>query len=99
MVVALNTKLCPQTLLYHCQMIEQAHQRVRKKHWGPRTLDIDILLYGQHIIKQAHLIIPHPHMLLRDFVLVPLLEISPKLQMPTKELVSTYVSQCKRHLT
>ena len=98
MVIALKTSLDPESLLNHCLRIEKEQGRVRKKHWGPRTLDIDLLLYGQRIIKQAHLIIPHPQMLKRDFVLLPLLEISPNIHMPTKESIPAHLSRCEGHL-
>lgn len=77
MVVAIDTKLPPHTLLRYCQTIENKQQRLRKIRWGARTLDIDLLLYGTQIIATRTLTIPHPRMLLRDFVLVPLLEIAP----------------------
>lgn len=98
MVLALNTTLPPQILLSECQVIEKAHDRARKKHWGPRTLDIDLLLYGTKTIHEAHLNIPHSQMLKRDFVLLPLLEIAPKLRLPNGGLVSDYLKECQSHL-
>lgn len=76
-VVEITTRLAPELLLDFCQSIEKKHGRIRKKHWGPRTLDIDILLYGNRKIKSKRLSIPHPHLLFRHFVLAPLLEINP----------------------
>lgn len=76
-LVAINTRLSPLALLEHCQKIELKQGRVRKRRWGPRTLDIDIILYAQRIINTPRLKIPHPHCLKRDFVLIPLLEIHP----------------------
>ncbi|MBV0934211.1 2-amino-4-hydroxy-6-hydroxymethyldihydropteridine diphosphokinase [Marinobacterium weihaiense] len=90
-VAALETELAPETLLDALQAIEQAHQRVRKIHWGPRTLDLDILLYGDHIIDSERLIIPHAWMLERNFVLWPLAEIAPDLHLPDG-------SELRRHL-
>ena len=55
---------------------EQQLHRVREIHWGPRTLDVDILLYGNHIIDEADLVVPHPRMLERAFVLIPLNDIA-----------------------
>lgn len=71
-VVALITTLPPLKLLHACQAIEQSQGRVRKKKWGPRTLDIDILLYADRRINSKALQIPHPHMHDRDFVMTPL---------------------------
>lgn len=78
-VIELFTRLPPLKLLRYCQFIELKHKRVRKRKWGPRTLDIDILLYGNTVINHDNLIIPHPEMLNRDFVLNPLVEIAPDL--------------------
>ena len=75
-VVEILTNLSPSYLLKFCQQIEKQQGRIRKRRWGPRTLDIDIILYGSRRIKTKNLIIPHPYMHLRDFVLVPLAEIS-----------------------
>lgn len=76
MVVSLKTSLPPEKLLQYCQAIELKHQRIRKKKWGARTLDIDLLLYGDQKIHTPFLTIPHPQMLNRDFVMIPLLELS-----------------------
>lgn len=74
-VVAINTQLPPPLLLSFCQSIEAKQGRVRKKRWGPRTLDIDIILYGTRVLKTHQLTIPHPHYLSREFVLKPLMEV------------------------
>lgn len=78
-VIAIQTSLPPLALLAHCQSIENSQQRIRKKHWGARTLDIDLLLYGKQMVNHHRLTIPHPQMFKRDFVLVPLFEIAPNL--------------------
>lgn len=78
MVVAIETTLNPIQLLAGLHDIEQTQLRIRKRHWGPRTLDLDILLYGSRTIKTHDLTIPHPYLLERDFVLEPLLEIAPE---------------------
>lgn len=75
-VLELQTTLTPSLLLQFCQKIEQKQGRVRKKHWGPRTLDVDIILYGARSIKTKKLTVPHPYYAVRDFVLIPLREIS-----------------------
>ena len=77
-VVEISTSLCPSLLLAYCQHIETNQGRIRKKRWGPRTLDIDIILYGCRTIQTQNLTIPHPHMLSRDFVLIPLAQIQNK---------------------
>jgi len=81
-VARLSTELQPLPLLDALQRIEQKHGRVRERHWGPRTLDLDILLYGDHCIDLPRLLVPHPHMHQRGFVLKPLLEIAPDLCVP-----------------
>lgn len=79
MVVELHTALAPEKLLKYLQLIEHNQLRARKIKWGPRTIDLDILLYGDLVINKSELIIPHPHLLQRDFVLQPLMEIAPQL--------------------
>lgn len=75
MVVRLETKLNADELLTVVLEIEQKLQRVRTIRWGPRTIDIDILLYGREQYQYPHLEIPHPRMWERAFVLVPLLDV------------------------
>ena len=70
--IQIATSLPPLSLLSHCLAIEKKQQRIRKIRWGPRTLDIDILLYGDHMIHHKDLIVPHPRMFEREFVLIPL---------------------------
>lgn len=98
MVVALHTSLSAQHLLTQCQRVENSQQRLRKKRWGARTIDIDLLLYGEQVIHQAGLTVPHPRMLERDFVLVPLLEISPTIKLPTGEPIASRLLQCEAYL-
>lgn len=75
-VALLATDLKPVALLDALQRIELAQGRERTEHWGPRTLDLDLLLYGDRSIASEHLTVPHPRMHLREFVLYPLREIS-----------------------
>lgn len=75
--VEIQTELSPKAVLESGLAIEQQLHRVRKERWGPRTLDIDILLYGDQIIEEEGLTIPHPRMTERAFVLIPLQEIAP----------------------
>ena len=78
----IETKLSPQQLLKHCLDIEQQLHRVREIRWGPRTLDIDILLYSDNIIETDNLSVPHPRMQERAFVLIPLNDIASDKQNP-----------------
>lgn len=71
-VAEILTRLPPHALLRACQSIELAQGRVRKKRWGPRTLDIDILHYGDKVLRTPHLQLPHPGASVRDFVRNPL---------------------------
>jgi len=73
---SLQTELQPVELLEECQKIERVYKRVREIRWGPRTLDLDILLYGSETVDLPELSIPHPRMQERAFVLKPLDEIS-----------------------
>lgn len=77
MVVYLQTDLSALELLEVCQDIERKLDRKRDKRWGPRTIDLDILLYNKEELETEKLIIPHPRMHERAFVLVPLLELDP----------------------
>lgn len=87
-VMAVSTTLEPHALLRALQAIENQQGRVRKgERWGPRTLDLDILLYGQQQIATADLTVPHPGAAERAFVLLPLLEIAPELNIPGKGAV------------
>lgn len=83
-VACLSTGLLPEQLLDELQALEQEHGRVRSGvHWGPRTLDLDLLLYDQATIATPRLFVPHPHIAERAFVLYPLAEIAPgELQIP-----------------
>lgn len=82
MAVQFETSLSPKNLLNYCQKIEQNLGRKRDIRFGPRTIDLDILLYNQESIKTERLIIPHPRMHKRAFVLIPLHEIAPHLTIP-----------------
>jgi 2-amino-4-hydroxy-6-hydroxymethyldihydropteridine diphosphokinase len=88
LVIELQTSLAPQQLLKACQKIETKHHRRRKQHWGSRTLDIDLLLFANLTMHTPQLTIPHPQMLQRDFVIIPLLEIAPNITMPNGQAVN-----------
>jgi len=81
-VVQAEVACSARRLLGHIHRIEQEMGRVRTRRWGERVIDIDILLYGDETIDEPDLQVPHPQMLVRQFVLVPLAEIAPELILP-----------------
>lgn len=93
-VALLDTHLKPLALLDALQAIEQAHQRVRIQHWGPRTLDLDLLLYGDQTINRERLTVPHPYLTQRSFVLYPLADITPNLHLPDGTPLTDLLSRC-----
>lgn len=95
-VAALDTNLSPTVLLDCLQSIEAAQGRQRTEHWGPRTLDLDLLLYGQAQLCQADLVIPHPGLHERAFVLYPLAEIAPELKVPGRGSLAELLRKCRR---
>ncbi len=78
-VVELETKRTPLELLALCHELEQAQGRVRDVRWGPRTLDVDVLLYSDQVVDEPNLGVPHPRMTERNFVMVPLFDLAPEL--------------------
>lgn len=74
-VAELHTHLSPLALLDQLQALEQQHRRVRLRHWGPRTLDLDLLLFDDRSIVTPRLVVPHPEMLNRGFVMRPLADL------------------------
>lgn len=93
-VAQLETRLQPLDLLDALQAIEQTHQRVRIEHWGPRTLDLDLLLYGNETIQHPRLNVPHPYLPQRGFVLYPLADIDLALQLPDGQPLQALLNQC-----
>lgn len=88
-VAALDTQLPAEQLLDHTQEIERNQGRVRKdERWGPRTLDLDMLLYGDSVIDSERLTVPHYGLKQREFMLYPLAEIAPDLILPDGEPLS-----------
>lgn len=81
-VIKISTILKPEELLQICLFIENELGRKREIRWGPRTLDLDILLYNQENIETESLIVPHPRMLERAFVIIPLMELDPSIKLP-----------------
>jgi 2-amino-4-hydroxy-6-hydroxymethyldihydropteridine diphosphokinase len=97
-VAKLDTQLSALELLDQLQQIELSQGRVRKANrWGPRTLDLDIILYGEHKINNARLTIPHYGMKEREFVLYPLLEIAEDLVLPDGSVLSQLAASCDRN--
>jgi len=78
----LRVDIGPQALLDHLMAVEAALGRERREHWGPRTLDLDLLLYDDQAITTSRLTVPHPRMHEREFVLAPLAEIAPRARHP-----------------
>ncbi len=95
-VVAITTTLPALALLSHLQAIEkqQGRQRDNELRWSPRTLDLDILLYDQLCCAEPQLIIPHPRLTQRNFVLYPLAEIAPDLILPDGRAVQQLAAAC-----
>lgn len=93
-VISVQCQLSAEQLLAKLQQIESQHKRQRDVHWGPRTLDLDILLFGNLQIAGASLTIPHPHMQQRRFVLDPLCELAPQLQIPGLGSAKMYLDAC-----
>lgn len=93
-VAQLDTTLAPLALLDALQALEQQHQRVRLQHWGPRTLDLDLLLYGEQVINHERLKVPHPFLTQRSFVLYPLADINPALQLPDGSALHDLLQHC-----
>lgn len=94
-VAMLSTELDALTLLDALQAIEQQQGRQRKaERWGPRTLDLDMLLYGDQQIQHSRLQVPHYHMRARAFVLYPLAELTPDLILPDGTALQSWLKKC-----
>ena len=79
MVVELSTDATPRELLERARRAETARGRVREVHWGPRTLDVDVLLVGDERSDDPEIVVPHPRLYERSFVLIPLHEVAPEM--------------------
>jgi 2-amino-4-hydroxy-6-hydroxymethyldihydropteridine diphosphokinase len=99
-VAMLETSLAPPKLLVALQYLEVIHRRVRGEHWGPRTLDLDLLLYDDRIIDTPELRVPHPGLYERNFVLYPLAEIVADdvadFVIPGRGTLEVLLSRCRR---
>lgn len=96
-VLSAQTDFAPLALLDYLQQLENSFGRVRNRRWGARTLDLDILLYGNQLLKHERLIVPHPGLAERDFVLLPLAEIAPDLSLPDGRRVSELLRAVDSH--
>jgi 2-amino-4-hydroxy-6-hydroxymethyldihydropteridine diphosphokinase len=94
-VCLLETQLSPMNLLQALQGIEQAQGRIKKRHWGERLIDLDILLFDDLTVSLPELTIPHIEIVNRDFVLMPLFEIAPDVNIPNQGSVWSLMSQLK----
>ncbi len=93
---SLETQLSPIQLLDALQAIENNHHRVRDLRWGPRTLDLDLLLYDNQTIESERLTVPHPRLQERNFVLYPLADIDPQLVLPSGITLQSLLADCSR---
>lgn len=97
-VLETQTDLLPLELLAYVKRIEVEMGRVPSIRFGPRLIDIDILLYGDLLLEESNLVIPHPRLIERAFVLVPLCELAPALHIPGKtKSAQEYLSLLDRH--
>lgn len=94
-VAAIKTHLPPPVLLRLLLKLERRHGRTRQRRWGPRLLDLDLLLHGNLCINRKHLILPHPGLHLRPFVLHPLAELAPNVVIPGRG----HLSRLRTHHT
>jgi 2-amino-4-hydroxy-6-hydroxymethyldihydropteridine diphosphokinase len=93
LVVEIDTTLSPTQLLSKTQKVEQRLHRVRKERFGPRTIDVDILLYEQRVVQLPDLIIPHPRLAERAFVLIPLRELTGNIVLPSGTQLDSTMAQ------
>jgi BirA family transcriptional regulator, biotin operon repressor / biotin---[acetyl-CoA-carboxylase] ligase len=91
-VVAVETSLAPRALLDRAHVVEAALGRTRAERWGPRTIDVDILLYDGTVVREPDLVIPHPDLERRAFVLVPLADVAPGLRLPDGAAVESLLA-------
>jgi 2-amino-4-hydroxy-6-hydroxymethyldihydropteridine diphosphokinase len=91
-VITLQTNISPQDLLHHLMSIEEKMGRVRRERWESRIIDLDILFFGQEIIHEENLTVPHPRLHLRRFVLIPMTQIAPDFIHPSLGLTMAQLS-------
>ena len=94
-VVEIQTTMEAAELLQQCQLIEQKQGRIKNRHWGERTIDLDILLYADQKIDTSDLTVPHPGICQRDFVYLPLLKINSEIEVPAKGMLHDIVQSAE----
>lgn len=94
-VVEIQTTMDANELLQQCQLIEQQQGRKKNRHWGERTIDLDILLYAEQKIDTRDLTVPHPGICQRDFVYLPLLKINSEIEVPAKGMLHDIVQSAE----
>lgn len=92
-VVEVRTTLPPEALLARALAVEAALGRVRRERWGPRVIDVDLLLYGEEVVSRPGLQVPHPRLRERVFAMVPLAELAPDLRLPGGETAGTVAAR------
>jgi len=93
-VAQLETELTARQMLWNLLLVERRLGRVRTRHWGPRAIDLDLLLFGSAVVDEPDLKVPHPELIRRSFVLVPLVELDPLLVHPvTGETLVAHLSR------
>lgn len=91
--VRLATRRSPRTLLKLAHEVEAARDRTRAVRWGPRTLDVDILLYHERVVRSRRLVVPHPRLVERPFALIPLIEVAPGFHLPDGRALTGVLAQ------
>ena len=88
--IAVETPLSARELLWRCQEVERSMGRMPTEKWGPRIIDLDLLIYGDAVVREPDLVLPHPHIGERAFVLAPLMDIAPDLAIGGKSVRQLY---------
>jgi 2-amino-4-hydroxy-6-hydroxymethyldihydropteridine diphosphokinase len=88
--IAVATELSARALLERCQAIEQRMGRVATEKWGPRIIDLDLLIYGDSVVREPDLVLPHPHIAERAFVLAPLMDVAPNAEIAGRSVRALY---------
>jgi 2-amino-4-hydroxy-6-hydroxymethyldihydropteridine diphosphokinase len=96
-VAKIETQLDAYELLDQLQLIEQAQHRVRTEHWGPRTIDLDILMFDDLQMTSERLTLPHPGIQQREFVLYPLRNIDGSLEIPGRGMLNELIENCPKN--
>jgi len=91
--VRIETDLAPRKLLERLLAVEERLGRVRRERWGPRTIDLDLLLYGDDVVEEPGLTVPHPRLHERRFALEPLSDLAPSLEIPGKGPISALLAE------